>query len=64
MVLRNPYSIIAVNPNLHPDLNYAGAMALIAWVTSPAGQAIIDDFRVSGERLFKGTANPGIVKRD
>jgi len=57
-VLRNPYSIIAVNPARHPDVNYAGAMALIGWVTSPEGQAIIGGFRVGGQVLFHPTAVP------
>ncbi len=50
--LANPYGIIAVNPNRYPDINYKGAMALIAWVTSPEGQAIIRDFKVHGQALF------------
>jgi len=50
--LRNSYSIIAVNPAVHRDVNYLGAMALVAWVTSPEGQKIIADFRVNGEPLF------------
>jgi tungstate transport system substrate-binding protein len=54
--LSNPYGIIAVNPNQYPDINYKGAMALIAWVTSPEGQAIIRDFKVNGQALFIPTA--------
>jgi tungstate transport system substrate-binding protein len=54
--LANPYGIIAVNPNRYPDINYKGAMALIAWVTSPEGQAIIRDFNVHGQALFIPTA--------
>jgi tungstate transport system substrate-binding protein len=42
--LFNPYGIIAVNPDRHPDVNYVMAMALIGWVTSPKGQRIIADF--------------------
>ncbi|MGB6917470.1 MAG: substrate-binding domain-containing protein, partial [Phycisphaerae bacterium] len=56
--LRNPYSIIAVNPAVHRDVNYLGAMALVAWVTSPEGQKIIADFRVDGEGLFHPLAVP------
>ena len=54
--LANPYGVIAVNPNRYPDINYKGAMALIAWVTSPEGQAIIGDFKVNGHALFVPTA--------
>lgn len=54
--LANPYGVIAVNPNRYPDINYKGAMALIAWVTSPEGQTIIRDFKVNGHALFIPTA--------
>ncbi len=48
----NPYGIIAVNPARHPDVNYAGAMALIEWITSPQGQTAIAEFKINGEQLF------------
>ncbi len=54
--LFNPYGIIAVNPARYPDVNYAGAMALIAWVTSVRGQQIVRDFTIDGEALFKPLA--------
>lgn len=56
--LKNPYSIIAVNPAIHRDANYLGAMALVAWVTSPEGQKIIGDFRVDDAVLFHPLAVP------
>ena len=58
--LFNPYGIIAVNPARYPDINYAGAMALIAWVTSVDGQAIVGNFEIDGQPLFK----PLAVKAD
>ena len=54
--LNNPYGIIAVNPERFPEINYFGAMELIAWMTSVEGQKLIGDFRVSGEVLFHPTA--------
>ena len=54
--LFNPYGVIAVNPGRYPDINYTGAMAFIAWITSPAGQAIIGKYRVNGKQLFIPTA--------
>ena len=42
--LFNPYGIIAVNPERHPSVNYVMAMAVIGWVTSPAGQKIIAEY--------------------
>lgn len=51
-LLHNTYTIIAVNPQLHPRINYKGAMALIDWVTSQEGQKIIGSFTRGGENLF------------
>jgi tungstate transport system substrate-binding protein len=50
--LFNPYGIIAVNPEQYPENNYVGAMALIAFFTSPQGQELIGEYRVQGEVLF------------
>jgi len=54
--LFNPYGIMAVNPNKYRDINYLGAMTLIAWMTSVAGQEIINNFKIAGEQLFIPTA--------
>ncbi len=54
--LFNPYGIIAVNPDRFKQINYFGAMELIAWMTSVEGQKIIGDFRIAGEALFHPTA--------
>lgn len=56
-VLHNPYGIIAVNPQRYPDINHAGARALIAWMTSKAGQKAIGDFRIVGQQLFIPSAS-------
>ena len=50
--LANPYGIIAVNPQRHPDINAIGANALIDWITSSEGRERINGFRVNGEQLF------------
>ena len=50
--LTNPYGIIAVNPERHADANFAGAMALIDWITSAEGLKLIAAFKVNGEQLF------------
>ncbi len=52
----NPYGIIAVNPEKHPDINYKGAMQLINWIVSAEGQQAIADFRVDGQQLFYPSA--------
>lgn len=54
--LLNPYGIIAVSPVKHPSVNYRGAMALIAWVTSLEGQRIIGGFKKDGIVLFRPSA--------
>ncbi|MGM3274067.1 substrate-binding domain-containing protein [Ralstonia sp. 24A2] len=48
----NPYGIIAVNPKKYPSTNYTDATKLIEWITSPAGQQAIADFKVNGEQVF------------
>ena len=48
----NPYGIIAVNPEKHKGINYQGTKQLIAWITSPEGQAKIAAFKPAGEQLF------------
>jgi tungstate transport system substrate-binding protein len=50
--LFNPYGIIAVNPERHPDVNYAGAIKLIKWMTTPAVQKMIGEFKIKGQQLF------------
>lgn len=53
----NPYGIIAVNPAKYKDINYKGAMQLIDWITSPAGQKRIAAFKVDGQQLFFPSAS-------
>jgi tungstate transport system substrate-binding protein len=54
--LFNPYGIIAVNPERHPDVNYTGAIRLIKWITSPAVQKMIGEFKIRGQQLFVPSA--------
>ncbi|AUX08353.1 tungstate transport system substrate-binding protein [Halalkaliarchaeum desulfuricum] len=51
-LLWNRYGIVAVNPAVHDGVAYDLAMAYIGFVTSPAGQRIIEEYTVDGERLF------------
>ncbi len=50
----NPYGVIAVNPELHPSVNTAGAQAFIDWMTSVETQQLIAQFGVEefGSPLF------------
>jgi tungstate transport system substrate-binding protein len=52
----NPYGIIAVNPQKYPEINHQGANALIEWLTSTSGQALIASYKVQGEQLFTPSA--------
>jgi tungstate transport system substrate-binding protein len=60
--LYNPYGVIAVNPEKHPDLkiNYKGATAFIDFITGVEGQKIIKEFGVAkyGKPLFY----PDVIK--
>jgi tungstate transport system substrate-binding protein len=58
-LLYNPYGIMAVNPALHPNVNYLGAMQLIYWFTSPEGQKMIAEFKdKTGQLIFIPLAVP------
>jgi tungstate transport system substrate-binding protein len=54
--LRNPYGVIAVDSGTHPGVNFDGAKRYIEWITSPAVQAMIGEYRVGGKVLF----HPGV----
>ena len=51
-VLKNPYGIIAVNPERFPDVNHTAVQRLIDWFESPAAHALIAGYKVDGEQLF------------
>jgi tungstate transport system substrate-binding protein len=52
----NPYGVISVNPKRHPGINAEGALAFVNWMTSPAGQKAIADFKINGVQMFFPTA--------
>jgi tungstate transport system substrate-binding protein len=58
--LFNQYGVMIVSPAKFPHVKAAEAQKFIDWVTSPAGQQVIADYRIHGEQLFfpnAGTAN-------
>ncbi|MBM3317970.1 MAG: substrate-binding domain-containing protein [Candidatus Eisenbacteria bacterium] len=57
-LLRNPYSLIPLDPARHPGRDHAGAEALIDWLTSARGQAMIAAYRVNGHALFRPATPP------
>ena len=55
--LENVYAVIAVDPARIPTARYGEAMAFIAFLTSPRGQALIGTFRgQAGRPLFEPLA--------
>lgn len=69
--LLNVYSVIAVNPNAHPEVNFKGAIKFIKFLVSEEGQRIIGEYgkNVYGESLFqpavkvlKGEADGNIAR--
>ena len=50
--LYNLYSIIPVNKEKHPHVNYAKAMEFIDWVFSDEAQSIIQNYHFDGEKLY------------
>jgi tungstate transport system substrate-binding protein len=52
--LLNVYSVIAVNPTIHPDANFKGAMTFIKFLISEEGQQIIAQYgkETFGQSLF------------
>ena len=48
----NSYGVIAVSPEKYPDINFAGASRFAEWITSPAGQSLIGEFRIDGSQVF------------
>ncbi|MGI5911287.1 MAG: substrate-binding domain-containing protein [Syntrophomonadaceae bacterium] len=52
--LLNPYGVIAVNKDKHPNVNFEGANAFINWITGEKAQALIGEFGKDqfGQPLF------------
>lgn len=56
--LFNQYGVMVVNAARHPHVKTADAQKFVDWVTSPAGQASIAQYKVGGEQLFFPNAQP------
>ena len=50
--LFNPYGIIAVSPYKYKHVNYNLTMSLIAWITSPECQKMIQEYKKAGAQLY------------
>ncbi len=59
MDLMNPYGAIAVSPYKYAHVKYSLSMALIAWLTSPECQKMIESYKKKGNQLYYANAgNP------
>jgi tungstate transport system substrate-binding protein len=50
--LKNPYSVILVNPARHPHVRAAAGQRFIDWLISAAGQERIASYRIGEEQVF------------
>lgn len=51
-ILFNPYGVIPVNPEQHPDVNAELGQAFAHWITSLPTQDLIASYKVNGSQLF------------
>ena len=54
--LRNPYGVILVNPEKHPNVKAKEGQAFVDWLVSTEGQQALADFKINGEQQFFPTA--------
>jgi tungstate transport system substrate-binding protein len=54
--LFNQYGVMVVSQQKHPHVKAKEAQAFVDWVTSPAGQGVINNYKIGGEQLFFGNA--------
>jgi tungstate transport system substrate-binding protein len=50
--LFNQYGAMVVNPARFPHVKWSDAQKFVDWVTSPAGQSAIADYKINGQQLF------------
>ena len=50
--LFNQYGVMVVNAAKHPHVKTAEAQKFVDWVLSPAGQAVVANYKIEGEQLF------------
>lgn len=48
----NPYGVIVVNPQRHPQTNQTGALAFAEWLISAEGRQAIAGFKINGVQMF------------
>ena len=50
--LLNQYSVMLVNPDMHPSVKKDLGQLFVDWLISPDGQKAIADYKINGEQLF------------
>ena len=60
-LLRNKYSVIAVNPDKFLKIKYREAMDFISFVTAPEAQMLIAKYVKHGVNLFYPDAVPSVM---
>ena len=56
--LKNPYSVIVVNPEKHPNVKAKEGQQCVDWLVSAEGQTAIAGFKINGEQQFFPTVAP------
>lgn len=56
--LRNPYGVMLVNPEKHPNVKARQGQQFIDWLISAEGQKAIAGFKINGEQQFFPVADP------
>jgi tungstate transport system substrate-binding protein len=56
--LFNQYGVMLVNPARYPTVKKELGLQFIDWLTSPAGQKTIADYKIEGQSLFFPNAKP------
>jgi tungstate transport system substrate-binding protein len=51
-ILLNPYGVIPVNPEQHPNVNAELAQAFVDWIISVETQELIASYQINGQQLF------------
>ena len=54
--LRNPYGVILVNPEKHPNVKAKEGQAFVDWLVTTEGQQALAGFKINGEQQFFPTA--------
>ena len=62
-LLRNKYSVIAVNPDKFSNIKYREAMDFISFITAPEGQMLIAKYVKHGINLFYPDAVPSVMSK-